>query len=278
MRTQDNHMRARNALTEGEIKKFAPSVYASKAAIKMSENYTFVSTASVMDALKHMDMVPVSAVQRKAKNDPSVARHMVRFARKSDLNTARQKDETVPEVVLVNSHNGRSAFKLYYGLWRLVCSNGLVVSDATVGMSKRHMGDLKTIMQEVESVLEQGPKVIKIVSAMKGLQLTAAQRIHLAEEALKLRYLEENRDTGKPAVNTTILPPQLLEPRRTADAGADLWHTFNVIQENIIMGGLTGKSAAGRATHTRALQDVRKLVSVNTGLWDAAQKLLKKAA
>lgn len=275
---QAMHMAPRQALTDGELKKRAPSVFADKAWSKMSENYTFVPTTMVMEALKKMGMVPVSATQRKAKHDPTVARHMVRFAKSADLKIARQKDETLPEVVLVNSHNGRSAFKMYYGLYRLVCSNGLVVSDATVGMTKRHMGDLKSIMEEAENVLSQGGKVIKQVVAMKAIKLTEAQRIHLAEEALRLRYLEENRATGKPAVNTTILPPQLLEPRRAADAGTDLWRTFNVIQENIITGGLTGKSAQGRVTHTRALQDVRKLVSVNTGLWDAAQKLLKKAA
>lgn len=265
-------MQAREALTVAQVKEYAPSVFAKHASSKMSENYAFVPSTMVVDALEKIGMVPVQASQRKAKGDESVARHLVRFANTTDIKKVKP-GETIPEVVMVNSHNGRTAFHLYYGLYRLVCGNGLIVSEATIGMTKRHIGDIKAIIEEVEKVLKQGPKVMKIILAMKKLNMTDPQRLNFAKLAMDLRYLEK-QERGKPAVKPTIIAEQLLVPRRPSDNKPDLWTTYNVIQENLVMGGLTGKSANGRVTHTRQLQDVRKLVSVNTGLWDSATKLL----
>lgn len=273
---RQSQMMARAPMTLAQLKAKVPSVFATHASHKMSDNYTFVPSVKAVEALEKIGLVPVDASQRKAKGDPNSARHLVRFAMRDDMKRVKAKGDFHTEVVMVNSHNGRTAFKLYYGLFVVACCNGLIVSDATVGMTRRHMGDLKAIMDEADNILKQGPEVIKIVSAMKKRELTPAERLGFAQNALKLRYEQELRD-GKPPKPATIIAEQLLEPRRVIDKGVDLWHTFNVVQENLVVGGLTGKSTLGRATHTRQLQDVRKLVSVNTGLWGLAQQTLAQA-
>lgn len=283
MQTQTARMSPRVPLTLGQLKERAPSVFATRAASKMSESYAFVSSMQAMDIMAKVGLVPVDASQRKAKGDPSVARHLVRLAFKEDLEKAkaRKVGDTMPEVILVNSHNGRTAFKLYYGLFRFVCSNGLIVSDHEVGATRRHIGSAEAILEEVDNILEQGDSVIKRVHRMKQTTLTETQRLRFAQRALELRYApkdreeDEEEDKPDPKKLSTILPEQLLVPRRPEDKGLDLWHTYNVVQENMIVGGLTGKSANGRATHTRQLRDVRKLVSVNTGLWDLASGLIR---
>lgn len=269
-------MAPREPLTIAQLKDRAPSVFATRAASKMSENYTFVSSLQAMDIMTKVGLVPVDASQRRSKSDPTAARHLVRLAFKSDIEKAkaRKVGETIPEVVLVNSHNGRSAFKLYYGLFRFVCANGLIVSDHEIGATRRHIGSAEAILDEVENLLEQGESVIKRVQRMQHTMLTEAQRLKFAQRALELRYLTKDQelDTAK---LPTIQPAQLLVPRRPEDIGLDLWHTYNVVQENMVVGGLTGKSSNGRATHTRQLRDVRKLVAVNTGLWDLASGLIR---
>lgn len=280
MQTQTARMSPRTPLTLGQLKERAPSVFATHAASRMSQSYAFVSSLQAMDIMAKVGLVPVDASQRRAKNDPSVARHLVRLAFKEDLEKAkaRKVGDTMPEVILVNSHNGRTAFKLYYGLFRFVCSNGLIVSDHEVGATRRHIGSAEAILEEVDNILEQGDSVIKRVHRMKQTTLTDAQRLRFAQRALELRYAPKDReDEEKENLKTlsTILPEQLLVPRRPEDKGLDLWHTYNVVQENMVVGGLTGKSSNGRATHTRQLRDVRKLVSVNTGLWDLASSLIR---
>lgn len=269
-------MSARSALTTGQLQEKAPSIYAKKAAITMSENYTFVPTHQAIETLKKIGLVPVDASQRKSKGDPTTARHLVRFAFLKEMLKTHKPGDWMTELVLVNSHNGRSAFKMYYGLFLFLCGNGLIVPEATVGMVRRHIGDVEEILDEVDNLLNQGGSVIKIVKNMRNAKLTDPQRHTFAEKALALRYAEEDGD--KVIVNTTILPDQLLLPRRIEDKGNDLWRTFNVVQENLINGGLQGKSAQGRVTRTRQLHDVRKLVSVNTDLWGLAQDTLKLAA
>lgn len=263
----------RTALTVPILREKVPSVYAKRASAKMSDNYTFVPSTMVIDALAKIGYVPVDGSQRRARGDASVARHLVRFAHEGELLKARKVDDLLTEVVLVNSHNGRTALKLYYGLFRFICGNGLIVSEAMVGMNRRHIGDVKTIMEETHALLDQGPKVIKVVKAMRALKLPEPKRLILAENALALRY-EDKHERGKPVTKPTIVAEQLLIPRRPEDRATDLWHTFNVIQENLITGGITGRSSLGRPTHTRQLQDVRKLVSVNTDLWELATNML----
>lgn len=270
-----NVMPFREALSLAQLKDKTPSVFAKHASSKMSESYSFVPSTLVIDTLEKLGMVPVQANQRNAKGDETVARHLIRFALTEDIGKARESKDLTTEVVMVNSHNGRTAFKLYYGLYRLICGNGLVVSEATVGMTRRHIGDVKAIISELNNVLEQGPKVITLIKAMKKLKLSDSDRLDLARHALALRY-EEKIERGKPTVKPTILADQLIIPRRREDNGTDLWSTFNVIQENLVSGGITGKSANGRATHTRLLQDVRKVVSVNTGLWELAAAKVSK--
>lgn len=262
----------REPMTVSGIKERAPSVYAKHASNKMSESYTFIPTTQIIESLNKTGLVVVEARQRSARANSDVARHLVRFAFKDQLSKIKP-DGLLEEVVMVNSHNGRAAFKLYYGLFRLICGNGLVVSDATVGMARRHIGDLKAVMDEVDNILDQGPKVIKLVKSMRQHKMTDSQRLKLAQDAMALRY-EEKEVRGQPKVKPTIIADQLLIPRRVQDKSTDLWTTYNVIQENLTAGGITGKSANGRATHTRELQDVRKLVSVNTGLWDLAAKMV----
>lgn len=267
-------MAARRPLTLAEIKDRAPSVFGKHKATQMSDSYTFVPTYQVLETLDKIGLVPVDACQRKSADDPTVARHMVRFAFRKDIearkNTKPNVNDLLEELIWENAHNGRSAAKMHYGLFRFICSNGLIVADNAVHMVKRHIGDVNTILAEVDRTLDQGTQALRFVREMRAVKLTDPQRAAFAAKALELRYMEEHRGQ-KATMKTTITPDQLLVPRRAEDKAHDLWTTFNVVQENLIQGGLEGKSALGRATHTRQLNDVRKLVSVNTGLWELAQ-------
>ena len=65
-------------------------------------------------------------------------------------------------------------------------------------------------------------------------------------------------------------PSQLLVPRRPQDVGNDLWRTFNVIQENVLQGGLVRRSASNRLTRSRRITAIREDVRLNSALWEMA--------
>ena len=72
---------------------------------------------------------PFNASQRKSRKsqDSMFTKHMIRL-RNGDVGKI---GDSIPEVVLTNSHDGRNAFTLHAGLFRMVCSNGLVIADTT---------------------------------------------------------------------------------------------------------------------------------------------------
>ena len=53
------------------------------------------------------------------------ARHLIRLRRR--VETVQLRD-AIPEIVFLNSHDGTSAYQLRVGLFRVVCTNGLIVS------------------------------------------------------------------------------------------------------------------------------------------------------
>src|SRR5258707_13726306 len=86
--------------------------------------------------------VPVRAQEQSIRTEArrGFQKHVVRFARVEHLQTW-EKNQVRPEDVLVNSHDKSSAYKLHCGLFRLGCTNGMVVSDATFRrFSIKHSG------------------------------------------------------------------------------------------------------------------------------------------
>jgi hypothetical protein len=76
--------------------------------------------------------VPVRAQEQSIRTEArrGFQKQVVRFARVEHLQTW-EKHQVRPEVVLVNSHDKSSAYQLHCGLFRLVCTNGMVVSDGS---------------------------------------------------------------------------------------------------------------------------------------------------
>ena len=51
--------------------------------------------------------------------------------------------------------------------------------------------------------------------------------------------------------NINLLQKQVLQPRRWEDKKDDLWMVYQRLQENLIKGGLSGRSAKGKWLCTR---------------------------
>lgn len=64
-----------------------------------------------------------------------------------------------------------------------------------------------------------------------------------------------------------------LEVRRSADGGADLWSTFNWVQEALVSGGLRGRSANGQRMRTRPVQGIDAKLKLNRALWMLAESM-----
>jgi hypothetical protein len=248
-------------LTPEVLRTQVPAVYAPGAHERLSGAYTFISTARVLDALGQAGFIPVEARQAGRAVSPIHARHLIRLRRRMETVALR---EAVPEIWFLNSHDGTGAYQLRVGLYRAVCTNGLVVSMGTLPVWRvTHRGDvLEDIVRAALEIGERFATVGTVIERMERTMLSQEERLDFAAEACALRFPRDR--------HVAIDPEQLLLPRRAEDVGNDLWRIFNVVQEAIIGGGLVRRSPTGRTTRTRRIRAIREDVRLNCRLWELA--------
>lgn len=293
------------ALTLDRVRSIAPSVFAEGKHESRSERYGYVDSFAMIQGLldKGFEITAASEARAKDESKKGFTKHMVRLrhaasyqALKTGLADAREagkggfiRDQQVAmslgvsaEVVLTNSHDGTSAVTLHGGLLRAACFNGLIVADTLI--ESIHVTHSKRLVANVIdaafSVAEQSSKTIEVVQSWSGLLLAPAEQLALAKAAHVARFAD---DEGN--VTTTVQPQRLLEARRSADSGSDLWTTFNRVQENVVKGGLNdyrkskvdeaGKYHGPRALKTRPVKGIDGNVKLNKALWTLAEEMAK---
>lgn len=249
-------------LTPEALRDSAPAAFAPCAHERTSKAYTFISSERVLAALSQAGFLPVEARQTMTRTaSPLHARHLIRLRRRSETVQLR---EAVPELLFLNSHDGTGAYQLRVGLYRAVCTNGLVVSMGVFPIWRvMHRGDvLDDVVRAALEISERFGVLATAVERMERTMLDDAQRQHFATEALALRFPQDQPGSMAPA--------QLLEPRRPEDVGHDLWRTFNVVQEGVLRGGLLRRSATNRLSRSRRITAIREDLRLNSALWDMA--------
>ena len=253
-------------LNKEQIFELAPSAAATQPAGRVSDKYDFVSTTKIIDFLEDAGFYATDAREGVIKKESLMGfgKHCITF-RHNDINTSI--GGVVPTVVVANAHHGRFSFRMYAGLFRFVCANGLVIGDTTYNMNIRHTHIDEDIFQTMlGDIVDHFPKIEKNVIDMQKVELNDGEKIYMAKEALKSRY--PHRD--KYPIDHMLL----LNPRRPEDESNNLWVTFNRIQENIVRGGLNGIDKKDRKTTTRPIGGVSQTVDFNRKFWDVAAGLL----
>ena len=260
-------------LSREQLVQHVPSAYADKAFSGTSSRYAFFPTDTVVDALRESGWAPVVAQQQRARAEDRFGfqKHLIRFHRREELGRAVLHDSRL-ELVLMNSHDGGCAFRLFAGVFRLVCSNGLVVSEASFGaISIRHTR--RTVEQVVDASQKIAHNSHGIGSRIEGFRqriLSEAERTDFASRALALRY--------DSAAEAPVRPAFLLEPKRVEDRGPSLWQTFNVVQERMMRGSRPDRFKAlqdnRRTARVRGLTGLDAQLNLNRDLWELAASYL----
>ena len=257
-----------------EIGRIAPSVLTQTQSGHLSHIYKHIPTTEVIDILGENGWNPTQVMQ-SATNSGGEARipykkHIVRFRNADNDNIAKEIGDTFPEIVLTNSHNGTSSFKFHVGLFRLVCSNGLVIADQTFNQYKiRHKGFEKSaVIDAISEVTTNIPMVVGKVQGMMGKILTPSQQRSFARQAVIERWGEER----------WVDLSEVLDIRRSADKGTDLWTVFNRVQENMLDGGIsthtTDSKGRIKLNKTRKVKSIDENLRVNKMLWSLSEAMV----
>jgi hypothetical protein len=271
---QGGIMKPTIVLEDHDIRETAPSVFADQAWAENSQNYRFLPTISVVNALRDSGYNVVKAIQSRCRIEGKgdFTKHMIRLRHSTHTNPLNIGDE-VPEIVLVNSHDRSSAFKLMLGIFRLVCSNGMVVASQKIeSLSVRHTGSdnlLNEVIDVTAEIINEAPKAIDQIHRFKGIILTPDEQVAFASGAKELL-----------TTSIDIKPERLLNVRRYDDYGSpdgsrDIWKTFNVVQENMIRGGVRGVNANNRLMRTREVKSVQADININKALWKYTEEIAR---
>jgi len=273
-------------LTNDELYKLAPSIFAKEAHDSRSERFRVIPTIEVLDGLRAEGFYPVAARQSgsRAADRREYTKHMIRL-RRFDKLEAYKVGDNVCEIILKNANDGTSAYDLMAGMFRIRCMNSLVAQTATIDSVKiRHSGRaVDNVIEGTYRVLGEATNLLAAPQDWSQIKLDRDAAMMLAEEAHAIRFADAEGEARTP-----IEARQLLIPRRREDTDNDLWTTFNVIQENTIRGGLSarapttfderGRRVRGRMVTTREVKGIDQDVRVNKALWRITEFFANQAS
>ena len=273
----------RSPLSNDELRSLAPSIFATDKHASRSDRYAYIPTAEIVDGMRSNGFEPVFAKQGSSRvpGKEDFTKHLIRFRHQGEDLTTRKIGGIYPEVVIVNSHDGTSAYKVMAALMRLVCLNGMVVSDRELAsLTVHHKGDVQgQVIEGSFNILIESRKAVEAADTWSGVTLSRDEQMVMAEAAHLIRFGDADGN-----VQTPIQPDALLGHRRLEDLGADLWRTSNRIQENAIRGGLVawGQDANNRRRRvtTREVRGIDADVKINRALWLLTERMaeIKQAA
>lgn len=265
-------------LTDSELRR-VPSIFSESAENSVSQKYSYISTKEILNKLDKEGWKPYYAKQTISHNKEMLPyqKHLIGLRHESF--SFEEDSDFQPQLLLINSHNRSKAFQMNIGIYRFICSNGLTIGEDMFEPIKfKHIGideiDFDSVFHKVINGFNQSKE--KIIE-MKSVQLSHDEKMWFAEEVLK-----QNKKEDK------ILPEHLLLHRRKSDNKSDIWSVLNIIQENLIKGGLITKETREkiqeynsgntrvrpRITRTKKITSIDSDLKINRTIWNLASSLL----
>lgn len=244
-----------------QIKTLAPSVFTTDKAAHLTDKYIQTPTSLVVEDLMNLGWVVTKVQEIKARKNKGYQKHMLVFRNPDIMIKGKDGDDAFPQILLTNSHDGKAAFNFRVGLFRLVCSNGLVISDADFNnVSIRHMNyTFDTLKTKIGEVIAKLPNLVQKINLFKSTQLSDSALTDFATKAAALRNKQ------------TINIMDVLRVDRPEDNGSDLWSVFNRIQEKIVGGGY---KYGGKSRKARSIKNFQQDIKINEQLFELAESYL----
>lgn len=235
----------------------------------LSPRYSHITSTRIADTLRQAGWEFSQGTARNARTPErrAHAAHVLRF-RNANLPVI---NGNIIEAVVLNSHDGSTAFQLGFGVYRIACANGLVVCTQSLGAIRLvHSGlNLDAVFNAASKLTNRAPEVAATVERWSNTRLDLEQYMTLGNRLGQARWGER-----------FVEAPDILRARRPEDCRDDLWTVFNRGQESILRGGIDvtlRKSVVAEgeeATSTRratAIRGAMKQLRLNESLFEIAE-------
>ena len=274
-----NKVLKHQALNDEDIKYLCPVAFKDKMTkaeinrLGLSKHYSFVPTMNVVNDLRALgyEVVDAKQVSARKKSTKGYQKHMI------TLEHPKYKVEgskEYPQILLTNSHDGGNAFTLSAGIFRLVCSNGLVIKTEDYGSARLvHKGySFEAVQKLVKEFEETVSEVLNKITEMKKVQLTKEQQIEFAKKAALLRFTAKSYNEDN--ISDVVSIDDLLNVERKEDAGNGLYEVFNRVQESLINGKYTYLGTKDKPRKARPIKNFKQNIEVNKKLSELAFELV----
>ena len=128
-----------------------------------------------------------------------------------------------PQIVIVNSHDGSSAYRLHVGLFEHKTGLCLIVGTEWGKLRVQHTkGVVTEVVNATRQLAQESPKLNLVIQAMRNHILTLEQQREYAELALRARYKDDL---------CPISSDELLWSNSHSLAPRSIWEVFQRCQE-----------------------------------------------
>ena len=280
------------ALPISEVIENCPAVMTDIRSPETSNRYGLVNTIEAMNVLSDYGYRPTRAKQQPNIKDgrEKYNKHLIAFSHKDEL--AKTDLESRTEVLLYNSHDGRSSLKLFAGVFRFVCDNGMIAGEGFKNVMRHSHTTANNFEKLLTQTLDGLPQVTDQVEKLSKTELTVKQILDLAKQAASLRWKElpENTfsfnmpDPEKGLYYTEATIHELARSNRYEDTGYNAWKAFNRIQESILKGGVNIRSITSKHLSEKRIYGIQRKakgitalsenIRINQSLWDMTHELV----
>lgn len=245
----------------------------------VSDRYSVVQTGELLSQFEsngyEVSQFQTASVRKAEKQ--GFQKHILRL-RHPDLILPNQ-DGLQPEVVLINSYDRSSSFCLMLGIFRFICSNGLISGNSYESLRVRHVGDvMPKVLAAAAKIQQWTPRLNEDISRLTERKLSQGEIVQFANDMAK-EYVSNRDDIIQ------LDSSRLLTVNRSQDRQNDAFTILNVIQENLLLGRVSytyqKETEKGIETKTRNGQRVRSIArntELNQKVWDRAAQFLSDAA
>lgn len=254
-------------LTNEQLEQLAPSLFADEPYFEASDKYHFISTIDVINEIRDYAWYPVAVSEANVRDEKKEGyqKHCVRFRHLDDF---LNPSENMVELLLFNSHDRSKCFSISAGVFRFICSNGLVVADEVFKSYQiKHLGGKENdVLDAINNIVKIKYEILDKINLFNKIQLTQDDKASFAKAAIPLRFEKHLKVDYK----------DLLIPHRAEDEKDDLYTTFNTIQEHLIRGNVSGiNTETNRRFTSKEIKSISTDTDINKRLWNMVESIAK---
>jgi len=257
------------ALTTDQIKANAPQAFAATPKPGVSQKYSFLPTARIIEDMNRLGWQVNQAKSNRSRTalNAEYGNHIVKFFHPDVFMKDQDGNvEAYVNIVVMNNHMGTGSFKFEMGIFRLVCENGLIIKDKDMGgFNMRHSGySFEQLQETLNQAMEQLPQVVGKINSYNQVIMSKEAQKDFAQQAFQLRSYQDRQLTEAELV-------EFLQPRRAQDQGDSLWVILNRVQESVLKGGYHITNKKDKLRRAKSIKNIQQDIKLNQQIWELAE-------